>query len=58
MDVHVPAGITRALRRRGVNVLTAQEDGAARLPDPDLPDRAAERGRIGFTRDSYTIHSD
>jgi len=52
MDVHVPAGITRALRRRGVDVLTAQEDGAARLPDPDLLDRAAERGRIVFTRDS------
>ena len=36
MDVHVPAAITRALRRRGVDVLTAQEDGNARLPDPAL----------------------
>lgn len=52
MDVHVPAGITRALRRRGVDVLTAQEDGAARFPDPDLLDRVAELGRIVFTRDS------
>ena len=52
MDVHVPAAITRALRRRGVDVLTAQEDGNARLPDPALLDRAAELGRIVFTRDS------
>ena len=52
MDVHVPAAISRALRRRGVDVLTAQEDGAARFPDPDLLDRAAEIGRIVFTRDS------
>ena len=41
----------RALRRHGVDVLTAQEDGAARFLDPDLLDRAA-LGRIVFTRDS------
>ena len=52
MDVHVPASITRALRRRGVDVLTAQEDGAARFLDPAPLDRAGERGRIVFTRDS------
>jgi predicted nuclease of predicted toxin-antitoxin system len=52
MDVHVPAAITRALRRLGVDVLTAQEDGAARLPDPALLDRVAELGRIVFTRDT------
>lgn len=52
MDVHAPAGITRALRRRGVNVLTAQEDGAERLLDPDLLDRATACGRVVFTRDS------
>ncbi len=27
MDVHVPGPITRQLRRHGVDVLTAQEDG-------------------------------
>lgn len=52
MDVQVPAAITRALRRRGVEVLTAQEDGAARWLDPALLDRAAVLGRIVFTRDS------
>ena len=52
MDVHVPAGITRALRRRGVDVLTAQDNGAARFLEPDVLDRVAELGRIVFTRDS------
>ena len=27
MDVHVPIAITRALRHKGHDVLTAQEDG-------------------------------
>jgi hypothetical protein len=40
MDVHAPRPITRGLRRRGVDVLTAQEDGAARAPDPELLRRA------------------
>ena len=31
MDVHVPAAITRGLRRRSVEVLTAQEDGTGLL---------------------------
>src|SRR4051794_34263836 len=52
MDVHVPAAITRALRRRGLDVLTAQEDGAARMLDPALLDRVAELGRVVFTRDT------
>ena len=51
MNVHVPAAITRSLRRRGVDVLTVQEDGTARLLDPELLDRAAALGRIIFTQD-------
>ena len=51
MDVHVPMSITRALRRKGFNVLTAQEDGASRLPDPDLLDRAFALGRMLFSQD-------
>lgn len=51
MDVQVPAAITRGLRRRGVDALTAQEDGTARLEDPALLDRATALGRIIFTRD-------
>ena len=51
MHVHVPASITRALRRRGLDVLTAQEDDAASLDDPCLLDRASALRRIIFTRD-------
>ena len=51
MDVHVPAAITNALRRRGVDVLTAQADATAEWDDPQLLDRAGELGRILFTQD-------
>jgi uncharacterized protein with PIN domain len=51
MDVHVPAAITDGLRLRGVDVLTAQEDGARKFLDADLLDRATALGRILFTRD-------
>ena len=33
MDVHIPAAITEALRLRGVDVITAQEDKAAEVSD-------------------------
>jgi predicted nuclease of predicted toxin-antitoxin system len=51
MDVHVPAVITRTLLTRGVDVLTAQSDGTARLDDAALLDRAEQLGRVLFTRD-------
>jgi predicted nuclease of predicted toxin-antitoxin system len=51
MDVHVPLAITRGLRRRGLEVLTAQQDGTARWPDARLLDRATELKRILFSRD-------
>ncbi len=51
MDVHVKEAITRGLRRRGVDVLTAQEDGAGRMDDADLLDRAAVLNRLLFTQD-------
>ena len=51
MDVHVRDEITDALRLRGVDVLTAQEDGTARLDDPALLDRATGLGRVLFTQD-------
>jgi len=40
-----------ALRRRGVDVLTAQQDGTATLDDNDLLDRAQEVGRVLFSQD-------
>ena len=52
MDQHVPAAITRGLRRLGVDVLTAGEEGRADWDDAPLLDRAGELRRIWFTRDS------
>jgi predicted nuclease of predicted toxin-antitoxin system len=51
MDVHVPRAITTGLRRRGVDVVTAQEDGSAQLDDPPLLDRATELNRPLYTQD-------
>lgn len=51
MDVHVPRSITRGLRKLGVDVITAQEDGTARWNDPDLLERAAELERVLFSQD-------
>ena len=51
MDVHVRRAVTNGLRLRGVDVLTAQEDGARELGDPALLDRATALGRILFTQD-------
>lgn len=51
MDHHVPRSITTGLRARGVDVLTAYEDGAHEMEDEELLDRAAELERVLFTRD-------
>lgn len=51
LDVHVPRAIADQLRRRGVDILTAFEDGAERMTDEDLLDRASSLGRVVFTQD-------
>jgi predicted nuclease of predicted toxin-antitoxin system len=51
MDVHVRRAITEGLRARGIDVLTAQEDGARRLADPALLDRATVLDRVLFSQD-------
>lgn len=51
MDVHIPRAITRTLITSGVDVITAQEDGSALMPDPELLDRADSLGCVLFTRD-------
>ncbi|HZZ82043.1 MAG TPA: DUF5615 family PIN-like protein [Gemmataceae bacterium] len=51
MDQHVPAAITSSLRQRGVNVLTAAEDGASTLDDDALLDRATALERVLFSQD-------
>ncbi len=52
MDHNVSRAITDSVRVRGVDVLTAFEDGAHELPDPELLDRATTLGRILFTLDT------
>ncbi len=51
MDVHVPIAITEGLRRRGIDVLTSQEDGTREVDDETLLERASESGRILFSQD-------
>jgi Domain of unknown function (DUF5615) len=51
MDVHVPSAITEGLRRRGINVLTSQEDGTRQAADDLLLTRATELNRLVFTND-------
>jgi predicted nuclease of predicted toxin-antitoxin system len=51
MDHHVPKAITNGLRLRGVDVLTAYEDGTSDADDTDLLDRATELKRVLFTQD-------
>lgn len=52
MDEHVPRAVTVGLRLRGVDVLTAQEDGRRNTPDEVLLNRATELGRVMFSHDS------
>ena len=51
MDVHVPAAIAAGLRRRGMDVLSSQEDGTARFSDDLLLERAHAIGRLLFSQD-------
>ena len=51
IDVHVKAAITAGLRRRGIDVVTAQEDGSTRLEDVPLLDRATALQRVLFSQD-------
>jgi hypothetical protein len=51
MDHNVGRAITLGLRRRGLDVLTAYEDGSAELEDEDLLQRATDLGRVLFSQD-------
>jgi predicted nuclease of predicted toxin-antitoxin system len=51
MDHHVPKAITNGLRLRGVDVLTAYEDGSNEIDDAALLDRASTLKRVLFTQD-------
>jgi Domain of unknown function (DUF5615) len=52
MDEHVPAAISEALRVRGVDVVTVQEDARSGADDDDLLVRSAELGRVIFSQDA------
>ncbi|MBM3759571.1 MAG: hypothetical protein FJW36_04925 [Acidobacteria bacterium] len=51
MDAHVPRAVTTALRLRGIDVVTAQQDGADTLGDDKLLMRASVLGRILISQD-------
>jgi hypothetical protein len=51
MDVHVPSAITEGLRRRGIDVVTSQEDGTREVDDESLLFRSTELDRVLFTQD-------
>ena len=57
VDVHVKRAVTDGLRRRGVDVLTAQEDGTNRLHDSDLLDHATSQGRVLFSQSASSSSS-
>src|ERR1051326_4553574 len=52
MDHHIPRAITLQLRLRDVDVITAPDDGANRLADPLLLDRATALNRPLISSDS------
>ena len=51
MDHCVKGAIVSGLLRRGLDVITAQQDGYNEAPDPLVLDRATELERIVFTQD-------
>ncbi len=51
MDVHIRSAVTTGLRLRGVEVMTAQEDGSARFRDTDLLTRASDLRMLLYTHD-------
>ena len=51
MDHHVPKAITVGLRLRGMDVITAYEDGTDQLSDELLLKKAHELKRALFTQD-------
>src|SRR6266496_4374767 len=59
MDQHVPKAIKDGLRLRGVDCITALEDNAATMDDPDLLDRATALGRALVTSDKdFLVEAD
>jgi predicted nuclease of predicted toxin-antitoxin system len=51
LDENVNGAVVEGLRQRGVDLLTAQEEGREGAPDPAVLDRATELGRDLFSQD-------
>ena len=51
MDQHVPKAITVGLRDRGIDVVTAYEDGRSKAEDIELLDRAYDLKYAIFSQD-------
>ena len=51
LDENVEGQIVRGLRLRGLDLITAEEDGRGNTPDSLVFDRANELGRVVFSRD-------
>jgi hypothetical protein len=51
MDHHVHRAITVGLRTRGIDVITALEDGSHELPDESVFERTVALNRVLFTQD-------
>jgi hypothetical protein len=52
LDVHVPIAVAESLRRRGIDVMTAQDAGFALLNDEALLQQAADQARVLVTQDA------
>lgn len=52
MDQHIHGAVVRGLRQRGIDCLTAEEDGNADLDDEPLLERATSLGRCFVTQDA------
>ena len=58
MDEHISSKLTKALRKRGVDVLTAQQDGYTKSSDIEILDRASNLMRAVVTCDEdYLIEA-
>lgn len=51
LDENVEGQIVRGLRSRGIDLITAEEEGYRGTPDPVVFDRANALGRVVFSRD-------
>jgi hypothetical protein len=52
LDVHGPLAVADALRRRGIDVITAQEEGLSLSDDESLLEQSSAQERVLVTQDA------